>query len=357
VGQVIDVTDQCSRPGPAGPVLNSQTLQYATGGLGAPSRDSQALQFATNNLGAPSLNSQVLQQATGGLDSGATTLIANAAALNTTVAALQSAQTAADSFKASTAASTLAMQAENNASGFCLAQALSGLGGDDLGVAQANTQFNTGLLTLKGTLQSNHEAVTGNTTAALANQAALQQQVAAAQAIYQATAQQTGSTVQGKAAYDAAITSIEKSTGATGAQKVAVDQYVASISTIPPVANTQADFDHSAADKAIADFENQLKHIPGTVITSEAVSRSDAAGYSAHAAGGPLTQGWNLTGEAGPEWLYKAGQQVQAYNAHQTAALTPTPQSGATIVVNPSAGLDEVGIAALVSRRLQFMGA
>ena len=38
------------------------------------------------------------------------------------------------------------------------------------------------------------------------------------------------------------------------------------------------------------------KHIPGdTVITSEAVSRSPLPDTSAHAAGGPLTEGWNLT--------------------------------------------------------------
>ncbi len=291
---------------------------------------------------APSLNSEQLQQATGGLDAGAAQINATAASYGVLVDAYQEAATAAQQNKAAEAASTLQMQLENNAAGL-LWQALSGLGGDALGVAQANTQFNTGLLTLKSTLQGNHEAVSGNTAAALANQAALQQQVSAAQQVYQATAQQTGSTDKAKAAYDASITSIENATGATGAQKAAIIAYIDQIDKIPPVAQTQLDIDDAAALKVLQDFQSQMAaalnpKTPGITVTSEAVLRS----ASAHAGGGPLNEGWNTVGEAGIEWLYKSGSNVQVYNRHQISAAMPqaAPAGPQTIHLTVQSVLD-----------------
>jgi hypothetical protein len=64
--------------------------------------------------------------------------------------------------------------------------------------------------------------------------------------------------------------------------------------------------------------------------------------YSQHAAGGKFTEGWNLYGEHGPEWAYKAGSTVQMLASGQTPApvMVPTGRGGGnTINVYITAGM------------------
>jgi hypothetical protein len=96
---------------------------------------------------APSLNAVALNNATSQLDPSALAILQqqnvakqSAAAFGVTVDALNAATSASSSFATTSATSTLAMQLENNASGL-LAASLQGLGGNTLGVAQANTAF------------------------------------------------------------------------------------------------------------------------------------------------------------------------------------------------------------------------
>lgn len=245
---------------------------------------------------------------------------ATAASFGATTSAYQAASTAAQAFATQTAATTIQMQLENNAAGL-LSQALQGLGGDNLGVAQATTQFQTGLQTLGATLTQNSDTIDGNSAAALANQAAIQQQVAAAQAVYQATVKQTGSTEEGKAAYDAAITSIENATGATGKNKDAIDAYIQKIGDIPPLKETQIDLNLDAANAALADFKTRLDSVQSKVITISVAGSSDpvslvetpGGGVKRLAAGGFVTGAGTGTSDSVPI-LASAGEFVMPAN-------------------------------------------
>lgn len=213
----------------------------------APTLGAQALHDATNGQDAGlTLNSQAMHAATNDLDDNAKAILSNAAAYGTSIGALSDATTAADAFKDSTAASTLQMQLENNAAGL-LSQALSGLGGNALGVASSATAFHAAVSGLNDTLKTNGATLDINTEKGQANRQAIEQAVAAAQAHAAAIAQQTGSTQQATDAYNDDITTLEKQLGATGLAKQAIDQYVTSIDTIPPLKSTTLDIEAAVA--------------------------------------------------------------------------------------------------------------
>lgn len=237
-----------------------------------------------------SLNSQQLQQATGGLDAQAQAIEAvneansrEAAGLGLTTSAYMSATAAAAANATQIATNTANMQAENNAAGL-LQQALSSLGGDTLGVAQAQTAFNQSIQSVNTSLKTNGSVITGNSSAALANQAAVEASVAAAQQHAQAIANNTGSTIQATAAYNADIDALKAQLAATGASKAQIDAFVDSIDKIPPLVPTVIDVDDAPALATLANFKNALyaatHPVGNTVIisgTNEAVLRAAAS--------------------------------------------------------------------------------
>jgi hypothetical protein len=233
-------------------------------------------QFATQFAA----NQSQLQKATAGLDDNTTAAQANAKAFGQTVAVYENAQATAAQFAAQTAQNTANMQAENNAAGI-LQQALSGLGGNVLGVDQANTQFYASINAVNASLKQTGTSLDITTAKGEANRQAIEASIAAAQQHAQAIATETGSTVQATQTYNEDIAALKAHLAATGMSKQAIDQYVDSIDAIKPLVETQIDVNAAAAQAVIDSLNRQLstlgKTATGIEVTSEAVLRRAAA--------------------------------------------------------------------------------
>jgi hypothetical protein len=114
-----------------------------------------------------------------------------AAALHSTVGAYNAAKTAAEGSVEKTREQTVAFQLANDAASL-LSQALKGLAGQNLGVAQSQTSYQQSIHSTIASLKENGDAILGNSDAALANQQAIQGNVSAARQYADAVAQQTG---------------------------------------------------------------------------------------------------------------------------------------------------------------------
>lgn len=164
-----------------------------------------------------------------------------------------SASLAADKNAASVKTATAAMILQNDAAGL-LNQTLQGFGGNNLGVAQAQTAVASATNAAAKALKDNKNFIVGNSTAALADQAALQGVASAALQHQQAVAQQTGSTVKATAALRADKAALEDSLRAHGRLTPAVQAYVDTLFKIKPTVRTKVDADTSTAYKKVSDI-------------------------------------------------------------------------------------------------------
>lgn len=207
--------------------------------------------------------------------------LAAATALGETSSAYAAAQDAAEKQTQSTQTATQAMQAENDAAGL-LKNALDALNDGDLSTAQAQTQLDSTLISTTATLKQNKGSLDEHTQAGVDDRQAIEQLVSSLQTKATADAKTMTSSQQATDAYNtqakSLLTSIANTDGANSAAYQYAQQLLGIGKITVPV--TQADFDDTQALAAITNFEKQLHAIPGTVITSEAVERSAAAGYA-----------------------------------------------------------------------------
>jgi hypothetical protein len=185
-----------------------------------------------------------------------------AASFGLTTDAYYNAKLAADQNTASTKAQTAAMVLENNAAGL-LDQALQQLGGNNLGVAQAQTAFAVATNQATAALKTNGVVIKGNSDKALANQQALQGAASAALQHYRAVGQQTGSTVKATAALNADKVALEDNLRSQHRLTPAVQAYINTIFKIPARSRTRVDVDKAAADANIAAVKRNIISIPG----------------------------------------------------------------------------------------------
>jgi hypothetical protein len=178
------------------------------------------------------------------LASGAITGIASS--LGLTTSEYYQAKIAADKNTASTKTAADAMVLENNAAGL-LNAALDKLGGNNLGVAQAQTAVASATNAASTALHANGAVIKGNTSKAIANQQALQAAASAALAHGNAVAKQTGSTVKATAAIQADKDAIENQLRSQHKLTPAVQAYIDTIYRIKPVARTKVDADTATA--------------------------------------------------------------------------------------------------------------
>jgi len=249
----------------------------------------------------------------------------NAAALFATQNAYLQGKLAADQFKTSTEANTVAMQLENNAAGL-LNQSLQKLGGNNLGVAQSADTAAAAVNTATKTLKQNNDTIKGNTDKAIQNRQALQGAAAAAIQHGQAVAQQTGSTVKATAAINTDRKALEDNLRSQGLLTKGVQAYIDQLFKIPASKKTQVDLRDAAALAAAKRYKAEidaiktqvtvtiqtsidqrslqaLKNTPGANLPSTQVPFVPTGGrVEQRAVGGPVNYGKvYVVGEYGPE--------------------------------------------------------
>ncbi|SDP74189.1 hypothetical protein SAMN04487914_13250 [Arthrobacter sp. ok909] len=205
----------------------------------------------------------------GGTDANTLAAQAQAQAYGTTVAALQAAKTAQEGHAQSAAAATLQMALEGDAAGL-LKQAFDALNGKSLSLEQAQTRAASAANSATKSFQQNGTAINGTTDAAIANQQALQNKVAADQASAEATAKSTGSTEQGTAAYAGYKTALEDQLRAHGQLTPAVQAYLDklyAVNDFKPVP-TKLEVDKAQAETDLAAFKAYLDTVAGKRFTS-----------------------------------------------------------------------------------------
>ena len=228
----------------------------------------------------------------------------NASALFATQNAYLQGKLAADQFKVSTAANTVAMQLENNAAGL-LQASLQKLGGNSLGVAQAETATHVAINGASAALKQNSDIVKGNSDKALQNQQALQAAASAAIQHGQAVAQQTGSTEKATAAINSDKAALEANLAQQHLLTPAVQAYIDTLFKIPASKKTQIDVNADAAARAAQHFKDLIDSIQRNVtvyVTESVTQRTLQAQKNTRAGGGPVTAGVPyIVGEAGAE--------------------------------------------------------
>jgi hypothetical protein len=180
--------------------------------------------------------------------------------LHTTSGAYIQAKLAADQNAQSTANATLQMQLENNAAGL-LSQSLQQLGGNNLGLAQAQTGVASANNAAAASFKTNKDAIQGTSAAALANQQALQGAASAAIQHGQAVAQQSGSTEKATAAINADKSALEAQLRAQGQLTPAVLAYINTLYKIPPLKRTNIDANADAAAAKVRGLQTQINNI------------------------------------------------------------------------------------------------
>lgn len=158
------------------------------------------------------------------------------------------------------ATTTQQLQFENDAATL-LTNAFTLLNGGMLSVAQAQTGAAAAGNTLLDSLSKNGTAIDGTTKAAVANQQALEQKVAADQQSAEAIAKQTGSTEAGTKAFAASKQALIDQLTAAGNLTPAIQALIDKYYAVPPVVKTKAELDSDAAAAAAAALQAQLDGI------------------------------------------------------------------------------------------------
>ncbi|WP_158861993.1 hypothetical protein [Leifsonia sp. AG29] len=200
------------------------------------------------------------------------------------------------------AATTRQLQFENDAATL-LTNAFTLLNGGMLSVAQAQTGAAAAGNTLLDSLKQNGTAIDGNSKAAVANQQALEQKVAADQQAAEAIAKQTGSTEAGTKAFAASKQALIDQLTATGQLTPAIQALIDKYYAVPPVVKTQAELDADAASAKLAAFKAELASIHDQTVTLTVVTNN---------VGAPAQMPANTTGGA---YKFAHGGDVMAYRA------------------------------------------
>jgi hypothetical protein len=179
----------------------------------------------------------------------------------------QAGKDAADKAAASFAKQTVQMELQSDAAGL-LNQALQQLGNQNLGVAQAQTALAQANLNVLSTFKGSHNAISGNTAAALANQQAIQGSIQSAYQLASAIGKQTGSTKQEIASLKNSKAQLEDTLRSQGRLTKGVQAYIDQLFQIPKkIPPTKVDLDKAAADAKAAAWKRQLNTIPPNVFT------------------------------------------------------------------------------------------
>ncbi|MFJ4286400.1 hypothetical protein ACIPY0_12210 [Paenarthrobacter nicotinovorans] len=187
----------------------------------------------------------------GSLTDEARTLQESAALYGVSVAVYESATGAQKDTATQLADTTLKMQLQNDAAGL-LRQAWDLLNGSVLSLDQAQTRSAAATNSLTDSFKTNGVAIIGTSTAVVANQQALQNKVAADQAMAEAVAKSTGRTQDGTAAFAAAKSQLEKNLAAQGLLTAEVQTYIDKLYAIPAsVPKTKVEVDTAAAEEAL----------------------------------------------------------------------------------------------------------
>lgn len=194
-------------------------------------------------------------------------------ALGETVGAQQAAGSAIDD-------TTLKMIAENDAAGL-LHNALTILNGGALDLAAAQTGLASANNSVTDAFLTNGSVVDGATTAAIANQQALQSQARAAQQMAEAVATSTGSSKAGEQAYLDAKAAIEAQMSAQGLLTAEVQAYIDRIYDVAnlKVEPTKLDVDTTAAMAKLAALLATLNGLDGRRV-GFTISAQGNIGYS-----------------------------------------------------------------------------
>jgi hypothetical protein len=221
-------------------------------------------------------------------------------------AALQLAQTTAN------------MVQQNDAAGL-LKQAWDALNGKTLSLEQAQTRAAGATNSVTQAFQQNGLAIDGGTTAAVANQTALQNKVAADQAAAEAIAKSTGKTQDGTKAYGDSKVALENSMRAQGLLTDDVQRYIDKLYDVNnlKVNPTKLEVDSAAALADIETFKWHLANIQNRIVTVTEQTIKDPGGMGSSIggrengslAGGVATGGLIHSGfsAASPAYLAEGG--------------------------------------------------
>lgn len=212
-----------------------------------------------DNIDAYHAYKDVVDSTNGSLTEEARALQANASQYGVSVGVYSEAMAAQDKAKISTDGQTVALQLQNDAAGL-LKQSWDLLNGSVLSLDQANTRSAAATNSLTASFQQNGLAITGTSEAVVANQQALQNKVAADQAMAEAVAKSTGKTEDGTAAFAAAKEQLEKNLSAQGRLTGEVQTYIDKLYAIPPsVPKTKIELDQVALAAAEAQLARLTK--------------------------------------------------------------------------------------------------
>lgn len=228
-----------------------------------------------------------------------------AKSLGMTGEAYINAKVAADQNIKSTQAQTAAMILENNAAGL-LNQSLQQLGGNNLGVAQAQTSVASANRAAADSFKTNKAAIQGTSAAAVANQQALQAAASAALQHGQAVAQQTGSTAKATAAINADKAALEAQLSAQHRLTPAVLSYINTLFKIPPLRRTKVDLDDAAARRKAQQLASYIASFRPVMEAAVHITGAPSAGAGGHlaqrATGGAVAAGHRyMVNELGQE--------------------------------------------------------
>jgi len=189
-------------------------------------------------------------------------------------------------------ATTLAMRIQDDAAGL-LRNALDILNGGSLDVAEAQTGLAAANNGVTDSLKQNGKVVDGSTKGAVANQQAIQQQVAAADQLATAIGKQTGSSEAAVQSYKDSKQAIEDQLAAQGQLTPALQAYIDKLYDVAnlKVPPTKLDVDDAAARKKLADWAAFVKQtIPSDArLTVHLDSSGNANGGTiGRAAGGSI---------------------------------------------------------------------
>jgi hypothetical protein len=199
-----------------------------------------------------------------------------------TVSAYQQVTQSVQDNAASLAATTLQMQLQNDASGL-LKQALDKLSGGNLSAAQAQNQFEQGLVNMVKHTTAADSAVVGLSSSAIKNRGDLLNLATNAGNAAEAYGKMTdanGNLLHGSEAARQKLIGMRKqlidNAVATGENRAEVTKYIDSIMTIPPKASTTGVLKTTDAENILATYRKKLLAL-GITVTSYVVVSNSAA--------------------------------------------------------------------------------
>lgn len=162
---------------------------------------------------------------------------------------------------------TLQMQLQSDASGLLKMQ-LDELNGKGLSLEQAQTRAAQSLNSVTKSFQQNGTAIVGTTEAAVANQSALQNKVAADQAAAEAVGKSTGSTEEATKAYGKSKTALEDSMRSQGLLTEEVQAYINKLYNVDnlKVKPTKVDVDKAEAELKLQGFQTAINSLTGKTV-------------------------------------------------------------------------------------------